>query len=98
LIGLTPKAARQLDALRRHYLERERLEALRNLAAAVADAIALIEHNPGAGVAAPRPYPALAKAGRGWVKSGRYWAMYSTMRPPVITGIFHDTSDIANRL
>jgi len=91
LIGLTPKAARQLDALRRHYLERERLEALRNLAAAVADAIALIEHNPGAGVAAPRPYPAL-------VKSGRYWAMYSTMRPPVITGIFHDTSDIANRL
>ena len=97
MIALTPKAAHQLDALRWHYVERARLEALRNLAAAVTDAIVMIERNPGAGLAAPRPYPALAKAGRRWVKSGRYWVMYSTTQPPVITGIFHETADIPNR-
>jgi len=97
LISLTRKAERQLDALRQHYIERERLEAVRNLAAAIADAMAMIESKPGTGLAAPRPYPFLAQQGRAWVKAGRYWVMYSTTRPPVITGIFHETSDIPNR-
>ena len=98
MIGFTRKAERQLDALRQHNIERERLEAVRNLAAAIDDAIAMIESKPGAGLAAPRPYPSLAKRGRAWVKAGHYWVMYSTVEPPIITGIFHESADIPNRV
>ena len=98
MIDYTEQAERQLDALRQHYLGRERLDALRNLEAALDDAEARIGRDPAAGLAAPRPYPFLALPGRAWIKAGRYWVSYLTTTPPIITGIFHETADIPNRL
>jgi plasmid stabilization system protein ParE len=97
LIQYTERAEQQLDALRQHYLDRERLDALRNLEAALDEAEARIERNPAAGLAAPHPYPFLAKPGRAWVKARRYWISYLTTIPPLITGIFYDTADIPSR-
>jgi len=74
-----------------------RIEAVRNLAAALAEAEARIEHDPGAGLPAPRPYPGLAREGRAWTKTGRYWIAYSMTVPPVILGVFHDSADIPGR-
>jgi len=98
LIGFTRRAIRQLEELQRHYEERERFDALRNLDAAISEAMLKIEQSPGAGLAAPRPYPFLAAAGRAWIKAGRYWIMYSTRRPPTITGIFYEAADIPGRI
>jgi plasmid stabilization system protein ParE len=97
LIGFTPKAAQQLKALWRHYIDLERLDAVRKLSDAIDAAIAAIERDPIAGLAAPRPYPALAKPGRAWVKAGRYWILYSTTRPPIIMGVFFETANIPKR-
>jgi hypothetical protein len=47
---------------------------------------------------APRPYPALAKAGRRWLIEGSYWISYSLTTPPVISGVFYAMSDIPNRI
>jgi hypothetical protein len=98
LIGLTPKAERQVDELRRHYEDRERIEALYALLAAVDEAKQRIESNPAAGLAAPRPYAQLANPGRSWIKVGRYWVAYSTTRPLVIVGVYYDMADIPRRM
>ncbi len=71
MIGFTARAARQFQDLRRHYEDHERHAAIRSLIAAVSEAARKIEANPTAGLAAPRPYPQLAQAGRLWVKVGR---------------------------
>jgi plasmid stabilization system protein ParE len=97
LIGYTPRAARQVDELRQHYEQRERIEALCALAAALEEAEQRIESNPAAGLTAPRPYPELARSGRAWIKAGRYWVAYSTTEPPVILGVFCDSADIPGR-
>jgi plasmid stabilization system protein ParE len=88
LIGFTARAARQFQELRQHYEDRERPEAVRALIAALEQASRKIEANPGAGLSAPRPYPQLARPGRAWVKSGRYW----------IAAVFYDTANIPGRL
>jgi plasmid stabilization system protein ParE len=98
LIGFTARAARQLEELRQHYEDRERPEAIRRLIAAVQEASWKIEANPAAGLAAPRPYPNLARAGRAWVKAGKYWFSYRTTQPSVIVAVFYDTADIPARL
>ena len=64
----------------------------------LAEAERKIEHDPAAGLAAPRPYPQLAHPGRAWIKSGRYWVAYDTADPPVIIGVFFETSDIPRRM
>ncbi|MDA8252325.1 MAG: hypothetical protein M0Z28_24600 [Rhodospirillales bacterium] len=97
MIAYTRKATRQVTTLRDHYEEKDRPEALANLAAALNEAERRIERNPGAGLPAPRPYPALARPGRAWIKMGRYWIAYSTTAPPVIVGVFYDTADIPGR-
>jgi plasmid stabilization system protein ParE len=97
LIELTPRARRQLDDLRAYYEDRQRPEALWNLADAVERAAERIERDPAAGFPAPRPYPSLAQPGRAWIKEGSYWFAYSIATPPVIVGIFHDTADIPGR-
>ena len=74
-----------------------RLEAVRNLAAVLAEVEARIERDPGAGLPAPRPYPHLARTGRAWTKAGRYWVTYSTTRPPMILGVFYKTANIPGR-
>ena len=86
-----------MSALRSHYEERARPEALANLAAALEEAERRIERNPGEGLPAPRPYPTLARPGRAWIKARRYWIAYSTTAPPVIMGVFYDMADIPGR-
>jgi len=60
LIVLTPRAAQQVRALRRHYETRGRPEATRNLVAAIETAWHRITTDPSAGLPAPRPYPNVA--------------------------------------
>jgi plasmid stabilization system protein ParE len=98
LIGFTAQAARQFQQLRQHYEERERPEAIRGLIAALEDASRRIEANPAAGLAAPRPYPHLARPGRAWIKAGRYWIAYNTAHRPVIAAVFYETANIPGRL
>jgi plasmid stabilization system protein ParE len=98
LIEYTPEATRQVDALLRHYEERQRDGAARALLAALHDAERKIERDPAAGLPAPRPYPQVARPGQAWVKAGRYWIVYSTTQPPMIVGVFYETADIPNRL
>ena len=54
--------------------------------------------NPGAGLSAPRPYPALAQKGRAWIKAGRYWIAYRTKPRLLIVAVFYETANIPGRL
>jgi plasmid stabilization system protein ParE len=98
LIVVTPRAARQVRALRQHYEELGRPEATRNLVAAIEAAWREITMNPSAGLPAPRPYPRLARPGRGWVHAGRYWIAYIIRPSPAIVAVFFETADIPRRL
>jgi plasmid stabilization system protein ParE len=98
LIELTPEAERLLDGLRQHYQDAGRVEALRNLEAAMFEAAAKIERNPAAGLPAPRPYPQIARPGQGWVKAGRYWFAYRTIPKLAITAVFYEMANIPKRL
>jgi hypothetical protein len=62
------------------------------------EAVGRIEENPAAGLAAPRPYPHLARPGRAWIKVGRYWVGYRTVPSPIIIAVFYETADIPRRL
>ena len=86
-----------VEALRRHFEGRNRIEAIERLLLALAQAERSIAQNPAAGLPAPRPYPSLAQAGRRWIKAGSYWVAYSIAVPPVITAVFYDQADIPNR-
>lgn len=97
MIGYTVTAERHLDEFRLHYLELERLDALRNLDAALDQAEIRISANPKAGLAAPRPYPELARTGTAWIHIKRYWISYRLTVPAVITGIFYDAANIPRR-
>jgi plasmid stabilization system protein ParE len=98
LIEYTPRAIRQIGALVRHYEDRHRPEAIRSLFVALDAAERRIESNPSAGLAAPRPYPQVARKGRVWVKAGRYWVVYSTAQPPVIVAVFYETANIPRQV
>jgi plasmid stabilization system protein ParE len=95
LIAYTARALRQIDDLIRHYEDRERIEAIHALSAALDETEAKIGSNPAAGLAAPRPYPGLARTGRAWIKAGRYWVAYDTKTPPVIVAVFYEAADIS---
>jgi plasmid stabilization system protein ParE len=98
MIALSPEAEAQLDALIAHYEALGRVEASINLLDALERARARISATPDAGLPAPRPYPALAKAGRRWIIEGAYWISFSLTIPPVISGVFYAMADIPNRL
>ena len=97
MIGLTARAERQFRELREHYEDLERPEATRGLIAALEEASRKIEKSPAAGLAAPRPYPRLARSDRLWTKAGRYWIDYEPTTP-VIVGVFYETANIPGRL
>jgi plasmid stabilization system protein ParE len=97
LIAYTPRATRQVDALIQHFEEHQRSGAVHALLAALDEAEQKIEHNPTGGLAAPRPYPHLARQGRAWVKAGRYWIAYDTTLPPTIVAVFYETAGIPRR-
>jgi hypothetical protein len=98
LIAYAARAVRQIEELRQHYEDRERMEAILARAAALDEAERKIEGNPAAGLPAPRPYPHLARRGRAWVKAGRYRVAYTPTQPPVITAVFYDTANIPGRV
>lgn len=98
MIFYTVTAERQLDEFRLHYRRLERLEALRNLDAALDEVEALIDSNHSPGLPAPRPYPELARPGTLWIHAKRYWISYQPTIPPVITGIFYDEANIPRRV
>jgi plasmid stabilization system protein ParE len=100
MISLSPEAEAQLDGLIAHYEALGRVEASinLNLLNALERAKARIAETPEPGLPAPRPYPALAKAGRRWIIEGTYWISYSPTTPPVISGVFYAMADIPNRL
>ncbi len=98
MIVLTPRAGRQVRELRQYYEDLERPEATRALVSALETAWQAITTNPAAGLPAPRPYPHLARRGRAWVKTGRYWVAYSTVQRPVIVAVFYETANIPGRL
>jgi hypothetical protein len=98
LIEYTPEATRQVYAWLQHYEERQRDRAALALLAAREKSERKIERDPSVGRPAPRPYPQLARTGRAWIRSGRYWIAYDTTSPPVIAGVFFETSNIPGRL
>ena len=98
MTSLSPEAEAQLDGLIVHYEALGRVEASINLLNALERAKARISETPEAGFPAPRPYPALAKAGRRWIIEGPYWISYSLTTPPGISGVFYAMADIPNRL
>ncbi len=98
MIDLSPEADRHLRQLTEHFEARDRLEAARNLLAAVEAARLRIARDPAGGMPAPRPYPELSYLDLKWILEHRYWIAYTAEHPPVIAGIFHDTGDIPNRI
>jgi len=93
----TPRAAKHVADLLRHYGDLERPEAMRTLLAALREASKTIESDPPAGLMAPRPYPRLAMPGRLWVKAGRYWVAYRRRPNLAIVAVLYETADIPNR-
>lgn len=99
MIPLSPEAEAQLDGLLTHYERLARIDAARNLLAALEAASARIERAPEAGLPAPRPYPSLARLGLRWIKERAYWIAYMDAGDgPIIATIFHDRADIPNRV
>ena len=88
----------QVDALLLHYEERQRDGAARALLTGLESAERQIERDPSSGLPAPRPYPQLTRPGRAWIRSGRYWIAHNTTSPPVIAGVFFETSNIPGRI
>ena len=97
MIPLSPEASAQLDALEHFYVAKQRPQAIRNLAHALAEASLIIANAPERGLPAPRPYPELVMLGLTWVKRGRYWIAYDAT-VPIIAGVFFDTDDIPGRI
>ncbi len=91
------EARRQIAELQDHYERLQRSEAAIALQVALRTAERQIETRPEKGLASPRPYPALARPGQAWMKSGRYWIAYDRTVPPVILAVFYDTADIPGR-
>ncbi len=99
MVRLTLTAGWQFDELLDHYIQLDRPEAVDRLVAALADALALIEANPGSGRPCPLHYRAAARWGYRWIKVHRYWFAYSDHRGhPVLTNVLFETSDIPGRI
>jgi plasmid stabilization system protein ParE len=98
LIALSRRAEREVAALRRHFEKRGRPEAVVTPIAALRAVSSDIENQTALRLAAPRPYPELARPGRAWTTSGRYWVAYRTGPHPLIVAVFYDSADIPSRL
>jgi plasmid stabilization system protein ParE len=94
-VKFSREAVAQVEALRRHYLEKGRPEAARNLTAALRAATRQII--AGKSFPAPRPYPELAREGEAWTHAGRYWIAHTTAKPFEILAVFYDAADIPRR-
>lgn len=97
MIPIAPRAKRDVAGLQRHYLQKNRPEAVDSLLAAVREAAARIERDPDAGIDAPRPYPHLRRQGWAWVKARRYWIGYHRHPRLLIAAVFYDAANIPGR-
>jgi len=99
VILLSAAAVAALDALTAHYAALGRDRAIARLMAAIEKASGRYENRRGLFYDAPRPYPGLADLGFRWTKEGPYWiAFEETSAGPVISGVFHETADVPNRI
>jgi plasmid stabilization system protein ParE len=98
LITLSRRAETQVNTLIEHCERLDRLNAARNLLAAIEAARDTIVKSSEAGLPAPRPYAQLRKSGRLWVHVRSYWICYMQAAPTVIVEIFHESADIPGRL
>jgi len=98
VIELSRRAAAQLDSLLAPFSEKKRPEAMRNLLSALREARDAIQANPDGGLTAPRPYPTLARPGRHWLGSGRYWIAWRSRPVLKIVAVVYDQADIPNRV
>jgi len=98
VIRYAAEALEQADARHRHYERKGRFEAIFPLATAPSEAEALILRDPDGGLAAPRPYKALAQPGRRWILVRHYWIAFSPGPSATILAIFHDAADIPGRV
>jgi plasmid stabilization system protein ParE len=98
VIALSPRAEAQVDELVAYFERLDRLQAAEKLVAVLERASGRIVRAPNAGLAAPRPYPALARLGFRWVKEGPYWVAYMTEPSLAIVGVYHEAADIPNRV
>jgi len=98
VIALSREVRRDGAALARDYIRKDRAEAVGNLLAAIDQAAAQISADPGGGLNAPRPYPAVARPGRAWTKAGRYWSAYTLGNPQIILAVFYDAANIPDRI
>lgn len=91
MIALSREARRDVAALARYCIRKDRAVAVGNLLAAIDHAAAQISANPHGGLHAPRPYPAVARPGRAWTKGpgaiGSYtlWATRRSSLPCAMT-------------
>lgn len=97
MIALSRAAERDIDALLERYFKCERPLAAKGLLGSINQSAGRIESSPDSGLPAPRPYPALARPDRRWLKQGAYWIAYTTDHPPIIDAIFHERADIPGR-
>jgi hypothetical protein len=84
VIEFPADAEQQLHDRARHYLKKERFEALRNLRKAVGDA-------------APPPSPQLAQHRRFWLEVGRYGFADRTAPTLAVIAVFFETANIPKR-
>ena len=98
MIALSPEAEDQIDDLLAHYENLGRVEATRNLLAALQNALEKSENAVTDALPAPRPYPELSTFDLKWIKEGGYWFAYSQTKPPIIAAVFYEASNIPGRL
>ena len=99
MIRFSWEARQHVADLTSHFERRERLEAARNLRAAIDVAIRRIETRRGPFFPAPRPYPDLLFDGWMWLKEGRYWVAFIEPGPDaIIQAVFHESADIPGRV
>ncbi len=99
MIRLSRAARAQVTELAKHYEDRDRPEAIRNLRAAIARAAERIEAQRGRFYPAPRPYPDLMRRGWLWLKEGPYWIAYAAdPGGAVIQVVFYETANMPKRI
>ena len=98
MIRQTETAKRQVLRLLEHYLDIDRERAAELLINAVRVAYRRIEAIPGSGIRAPTPYPDIAHWRYLWIKEHCYWFGYIDTKPPIVTNILYDRSDMPSQV
>ena len=99
MIRLSPAARAQVANLASYYADRDRVEAIRNLRTALAQAGNRITAGRGRFFEAPRPYPALTRPGWRWLIEGAYWIAFAPAGDDfVICAVFHETANMPSRI